>query len=51
MARDLNNDFTLGDSLFVAVKSTKYAGPDKYGYSGYAIGFDAGSQFSLSNGE
>ena len=29
---------------------TKSADPDKYGYSGYGIGFDARSQFSLPDG-
>ena len=33
------------------MKLTKYADPDKYIYSGYAIKFDARSHFSLSNGE
>ena len=32
--------FTLGNSLFGAVKLTKNAYPDKYRYSGYGIGFD-----------
>ena len=41
---------TLGNSLFVAVKLTKNADPDKYKYSGYGIGFDASGSFSLSNG-
>lgn len=44
-------DFTLGDWLLEAVKLSKNADADKYGYSGYQIGFDARSQFSLSNGE
>ena len=40
--RDLNTDFTLGNSLFGAVKLAKNANPDKYEYSGYGIGFDSG---------
>ena len=32
------------------MKSTKNADPDKYRYSGYGIGFDAHSRFSV-NGE
>ena len=48
--RDLKTDFTLSDYLFRAVKLTKNADPDKYGYSGYGIGFDAHSSFSV-NGE
>ena len=44
-------DFTLGDWLLEAVKLSKNADADKYGYSSYLIGFDARSQFSLSNGE
>ena len=43
-SRDLNVDFTLGNCLFVAVKLTKNADPDKYWYNGYGIGFDACSQ-------
>ena len=38
---------TLGNSLFVAVKLTKNADPDKYKYSGYGIGFDANESFLL----
>ena len=43
-------DFTLGNSLFGAVKLTKNADFDKYKYSGYGIGFDAHGNFSLSDG-
>ena len=32
-------DFTLGNSLFGAVKLTKNTAIDKYSYSGYGIGF------------
>ena len=35
-----NNDPTLKNCLFGAVTSTKNNGIDKYGYSGYGIGFD-----------
>ena len=49
-SRDLNTDFTLGNGLFGVVKLTKNPDPDKYGYSGYRIGFDAHLQFSLPNG-
>ena len=51
LSRDLNTDFRLGNSVFGAVKLTKNADLDKYGYSGYSIGFDARSQFPLSNSE
>ena len=40
-SRDINADSTLHDCLFEAVKLTKNADPDKYGKSGYSIGFDA----------
>ena len=49
-SRYLNTDFTLGNCLFGAVKLTKNADPDKYGYTGYGIGFDPRSQFSLPDG-
>ena len=49
--RDLNTDFTLGNYLFanfqvriIRMLPTKNADPDKYGYSGYGIEFDACSQ-------
>ena len=35
--------------LFGAVQLAKNANKDKYGYSGYGIGFDTRSSFSLSN--
>lgn len=44
-------DFTLGDSLFKTVKSTKNADSDKYGYrydNGWGIKFDAHKKFLLS---
>ena len=37
--RGLNTDFTLNNCLFGSVKLTKNAEPDKFGYSGYGIGF------------
>ena len=45
--RNLNTDFTLGNFLFGSVKLTKNAALDKYKYSGYGIGFDSRSEFSL----
>ena len=48
-SRDLNSDFTLKDSLLGGVKLAKNSDPDKYVYSGYGIGFDSHSEFSLSN--
>ena len=35
--------------LFVAVKLTKNADPNKYSYSGYGISFDVCGTFSLAN--
>ena len=43
--------YTLGNCLFGAVKLTKNTAPNKYGSSGYSVGFDAHSQFSWSDGE
>ena len=37
--------------MFAAIRLTKYPDPDKYFYSGYAIGFDACGCFSLSSGD
>ena len=48
-SKDLNIDFTLKDCLFGSVKLTKNFDPDKYKYSGYGIGFDSRSVFSLQN--
>ena len=42
-----NNDPTLKNCLFGAVTWTKNADIDKYGYSGYGIGFDRRSSFSF----
>ena len=41
------NDPTLKNCLFGAVTLTKNADIDKYGYSGYGIGFDRKSAFSF----
>ena len=45
-----NNDPTLKNYLFGAVTLTKNADIDKYGYSGYGLGFDRRSIFSFSGG-
>ena len=45
-----DNDPTLKNCLFGAVTLTKNADFDKYGYSGYGIGFDRRSSFSFSSG-
>ena len=45
--RNFNTDFILGNCLFGSVKLTKNADVDKYKYSGYGIGFDSCSEFSL----
>ena len=49
LARSSSNsdDFTLKNGLFGAVTLTKNADIDKYGYSGYGIGFDRKSSFSF----
>ena len=44
------NDPTLKNCLFVAVTLTKNAYIDKYGYSGYGIGFDRKGSFSFPSG-
>ena len=44
------SDPTLGNCLFGAVTLTKNADIDKYGYSGYGIGFDRKRSFSFSSG-
>ena len=43
-----DNDPTLKNCLFGAVTLTKNADIDKYGYSGYGIGFDRKSSFTFS---
>ena len=50
MARYLNIEFSLGNFLFGAAKLIKNADPNKNGYSGYEIRFDAHSQFSCTDG-
>ena len=44
------NDPALKNCLFGAVTLTKNADIDKYGYSGYGIGFDRRSSFSFTGG-
>ena len=48
-SRDSNLDFTLKDCLFDAVNLATNPDPDKYSCSGYGIGFDSRSLFSLSS--
>ena len=48
-SQDLKTKFNLKDCLFGAVKLTKNADPNKYSYSGYNIGFDSRSVFSIPN--
>ena len=45
-----DDDPTLKNCLFRAVTLTKNADIDKYGYSGYGIGFDRKSSFSFPGG-
>ena len=45
-----NNDPTLKNCLFEAVTLIKNTDIDKYGYSGYGIGFDRGSSYSFPGG-
>ena len=42
-----DNDLTLKNCLFGAVTLTKNADIEKYGYSGYGIGFDRRGSFSF----
>ena len=44
------SDPTLEKCLFGAVTLTKNTDIDKYGYSGYGIGFDRKGSFSFSGG-
>ena len=46
-SQDLNGEFTVKDCLFGAAKLTKNADPDKCSYSGYGVGFDSRSIFSI----
>ena len=48
--RNLKTGFTLNNCLFGSVNVTKNADLDKYMYSGYGIGFDSRSEFSLPDG-
>ena len=48
-SRDLKADFNLKNHLFRTVELTTNADPNKYSYSGYGIGFDSPSLFSLPN--
>ena len=48
-SQDLNAEFTLKDCLFQAVKLAKNANTNKYSCSGYGIGFDSRSIFSVPN--
>ena len=48
-SQDVNAEFTLKGCLSGSVKITKNADPDKYSYSGYGIGFDSRSLFSIPN--
>ena len=50
MVKSLTTHFTLDNCLLGAMKLTKNADPDKYGYKDYGIGFDACSQFSFPDG-
>ena len=45
-----DNDPTLKNCLFGAVTLTKNADIEKYGYSGYGIGFDRRGSFSFPGG-
>ena len=45
-----NSDHTLKNCLFGAITLTKNTDIDKYGYSGYGIGFDRTSNFSFPGG-
>ena len=45
-----SDDSTLKNCLFGAATLTKNADIDKYGYSGYGIGFDRRSSFSFPSG-
>ena len=44
-SRDWNTDLVVGNCLFGDVTLTKNVGVDKYGYSGYSIGFNGHSNF------
>ena len=46
----ITSDPTLENCLFGAVTLTKNVNIDRYGYSGYGIGFDRKGSFSFSGG-
>ena len=46
-SRDYNIDFTMKNCLFGSKKLTKNFDPDKYKHSGYDLGFDSRSEFTL----
>ena len=48
-SRDLNTGFTLKDCLFGSVKLVRNTDPDKYVCTGYGIGFNLRSAFSLTD--
>ena len=48
-SQNLNTEFTLKDYLFGNIEITKSVDTNKYSYSGYGIGFDSRSLFSISN--
>ena len=50
-SRYLSKRFLMGHCLFRAVRSTKDADLDKYGYSCYIIELDTRSQLLLPSGE
>ena len=48
--KKINTDFILGNSLFGSAKLTMNADLDRYKYSGYGVGFDLHTEFSLPEG-
>ena len=49
--QDLNAKFTLKDCLLGALTLTRNANPNKHSNSGYRIGFDSRSMFSIPNSD
>ena len=49
MVKKSEQQFYIKEFLFGTIKLTKNDDPDKYGYSGYGIGFDARMLYSLPN--
>ena len=49
-SRDLDAYLRSNNCLFVCVRLTKNANPDKYKYGSYGIGFDSRSELSLIDG-